>query len=109
AAQVARWQYGLYTRMPQHGLGGQANLRKQALGPTAGEVEHRLGICRSLWVADYGHVAWIFDIQQLARRLLRQAPRHFFIDEMNDLLADRRLAYRGPRRGGLPACGSGQY
>ncbi|MDT4852046.1 hypothetical protein FQZ97_862640 [compost metagenome] len=102
AAQVARRQHGLNARVPQHGLRGQAHLREQALRTAAGEVEHGLRIGRGgLRIADDRHVVRVFDIQQLARRLLGQPARHLLVHEVHDLLAQRGLAHRGRRRGRL--------
>nr|GEU28526.1 hypothetical protein [Tanacetum cinerariifolium] len=98
AAQVARRQDRLHAHFPQHRLRGQAHLREQALRAAAGEVEHGFRIGRgALRIADDGHHLVVFDVEQRARRLLRQPARHFLVDEVNHLLAHGRLA-RGRRR-----------
>ena len=102
AAQVTRRQHGLHPDMPQHGLRGQADLREQPLRAAAREVEHGLGIgAGGLRVADDRHDLVVFDIEQRARGFLGQVARHFLVDEVDHLLAHRRLAMGGRRRLGL--------
>ena len=105
AAQIARWQHGLHTRMPQHGLGGQTHLAEQALRTAAREIKHRLRIHRGvLRVANDRHIVFVFNIQQSARGALGQTRGHFFVDEMNHLLFQRRDTQTGGWQIGLLAC-----
>ena len=88
AAQIARWQYGLHTKPPEHGLGGEPHLREEPLRAAAWEVEDRLGLARgSLRVSNDRHVLGIFNIEQGPGRLLRQLAGHFLVHKMNHLLA----------------------
>jgi len=106
AAQVAWRQHGLHARMPQHGLGGQANLAEEALAAATRKVEHRLGLGGGrARVADDGDVVLVLDIQQRTCGLLGQAAGHLLVDEVDHLLPQRRRAQRGRRRGGLLARG----
>ena len=103
AAQIAGRQHCLRADMPQHGLGGEADLAEQALRTAAGEVEHRFSVFRELGVADDGHDAGVFHVQQRARGFLGQAAGHGFVDEVDHLLLDRSLADGGRRLPGLGA------
>ncbi len=90
--------------MPQHGLGGQAHLAEQALGPAARKVEHRLGVGRGgAGVADDGDVVLVLDVQQCTRGFFGQATGHLLVDEVDDLFLDRRGTQRGGWRGRLLA------
>ena len=98
AAQIARRQHSLHTRMPEHGLRGQAHLAEQALRPAAGEIEHSFGFSRGgLGVADDGHIVPVFNVQQSPRCFLGQATGHLFVDEVDHLLFDGRGPHRGRR------------
>ena len=110
AAQIAWRQHGLHAGMPEHGLRGQPDLREQTLRAATGEVKHRLGFsCRALGVADDRDVVFVFDVQQSTGRFFGQAAGHLFIDEVNHLLFNWRLAHAGRRLGRLLACKSSQY
>src|SRR5690606_22324858 len=91
-AQVTRRQYRLHPGVPQHGLGGQAHLREQALRPTARKVKHRFGIGRRFRAADNRYVVRVFNIQQFAGGWLGQVARHLLVDEVDDLFANGRFA-----------------
>src|SRR3546814_12805764 len=70
----------------------------QTLGPTARKIENGLGVRRCGGrIANDRDVIGIFDVQQLARRLLGQAAGHFLVDEVYDLFAYGRFAQRGGR------------
>ncbi len=102
AAQVPWRQHRLHARMPEHRLRGQAHLREQALRPAPWEVEDRLGFrVGRLRVANDRHVVRILDVEQRARRLLRQVARHLLVDEVDHLFLERRHTQRGRRRAGL--------
>ena len=99
AAEVTRRQHRLHARVPEHRLRREAHLREQPLGAAAREIEHRLGVARRLHgVADDRDVVAVLDVEQRARRLLRQAARHLLVDEVDDLLAQRRAAAGRGRR-----------
>ena len=101
AAQIARRQHRLHARMPKHGLRGQAHLAKKLFRPATRKIKHRFGVCRVSWVADDGHVVWVFNIQQGAGGFLGQAAGHFLVDEVDNLLFDGRFAHGGGWFGGL--------
>ena len=104
AAQITRWQHSLHARVPQHGLGRQPHLAEQPLRPAAWEIKHRFGFGRGGFrVANDRDVVLVFDVQQCAGGFLGQAAGHFFVDEVNHLLFDRRLAHGGGRRVSLLA------
>ena len=86
AAEVARRQHGLHTGMPQHGLGGQADLAEQAFGATTGEVEHGFGVFRKLRIADNRHGFVVFDIQQRTGGADGHVARQRAVDEVHHLL-----------------------
>ena len=101
AAQVTGRQHGLHSDVPQHRLRREADLREQSLRAAAGKIEHGIRLAAGARrIANDRHVVTILDIEQRARRLLRQAARHFLVHEMHDLLFQRRLAgrRRRPRR-----------
>ena len=105
AAQVARRQHRLHAGVPQHRLRRQAHLREQPLRAAAREIEHRLGLGGGrLRVADDRDVVLVLDVEQRARRLLRQAARQLLVDEVDHLLLDRRRAERGRRRARSACC-----
>ena len=88
--------------MPQHGLGGQADLTEQALRATAREIKHRLGVCTGgLRIANDGHVIAVFDVEQGTRRFIGQTRRHFFIHKMHHLCFEWRRTKAGRRLLGL--------
>ena len=102
AAQIARWQHGLYADMPEHRLRGQTDLREQPLGAAARKIEDRLGIDRHrARIADDRHIARILDVEQRARRLLGQIARHLLVDEVDHLLGELRFSDGGRRLRGL--------
>ena len=93
-AQVSRRQHGLYPRMPQHGLGCQADLTEQALRATPRKGKYRLGIgIGGFRVADNRDVISVFNVQQGTCGFFRQAARHFFVNKVNYLLFDRRRTH----------------
>jgi hypothetical protein len=101
AAQVARRQHGLRADLVEHRLGGQADLREQALRAAAGEVEHRVAVvvrrADLLRIADDRDDLVVLDVEQRARRALGQPARHRLVDEVDDLRADRSANQRGRR------------
>ena len=100
AAHVARWHHRLHARVPQHGLGGQANLAEQPLRAAAGEIEHRFRLGRGgLRIADDGDVVLVLNVQQRAGGFRGQAAGQLFVHEVDHLLFDAGLAHGG--RGAL--------
>jgi hypothetical protein len=104
AAQVARRQHGLRADFVEHRLGGQADLREQALRAAAREVEHRVAVvirgADLLRVADDRDDLVVLDVEQGACGALGQARRHRLVDEVDDLRPDRRRTQGGRRLAG---------
>ncbi len=98
AAQVARRQHRGGAGMPEHGLGGEADLREQALGTATGEVEHRFRIlgCPPR-IADHRNQAVVVDVEQAARGAHRHVLRHRLVEEVDHLCLDLGAAQRGGR------------
>ena len=102
AAQITRRQHGLHAKVEQHRLRGEADLAEQPFGAAAREIKHRVRIFGDFGgIADHRHHARVFDVEQRARRLLRQSAGHRFVDEVDDLCAHCRLAGGGRRLPGL--------
>src|SRR6185312_11531954 len=79
--------------MPEHRLGGYSNLREEPFRAAPREVEYRLGVAAGRRrIADDRHVVGVLDVEQRARRFLRQPGGHALVDEMHHLLAYRRPA-----------------
>src|SRR5579863_7897780 len=102
AAEISRRQHGLNSDVPQHGLSRKPDLREQALRTAARKIEHRFGLAaRFARITDDGYVVAVLDVEQRARGFLRQTARHTLVDEVDDLLLDRRAAFRCGRPLGL--------
>ena len=99
AAKISGRQHGLHAHVPEHGLSGEPHLREQALGAAAREVKDGFGFGRGgHGIADHRDVVFVFDVEQRTGGFLGHPCRHATIDEVHDLLADRRFADRGGRR-----------
>src|SRR6185369_2355054 len=79
-------------------LRGEPDLAEEPLRSAARKIEYRVRILGDLLrVADDWHDGRVFDVEQRARRLLRQSARHRLVDKMDDLRLDRAFADRGGR------------
>lgn len=105
AAEIAGRQHALRAYLVEHRLRREPHLREQPLGAAAGEIEHRVGILVHLdRIANDRNDRRVLDVEERARRALRNARRHRLVDEVDHLRLDRRAAGRRRRARGLLAC-----